>query len=346
MRDILTEHTARYPQMMPCDAVKLIYQSVFGPGHLIPDPYVALTYLENEFSSLSASPSLQTEEIGGRFSRLYLSQIADLGHEESVRLIWKMFLCSADNIYGSESQFNEKLSALRMLAQAGNMPFTVNELNEYIESYLSGGIRPVSHSERYRHSYAPAYRVIKNEFAVLLPMLSDLKKRGHAVIAIDGFCASGKSTLAASLASLLDANLIHTDDFFLPPEKRTEKRFAEPGGNIDYERFKTEVVDQLEKEVFQHGIFDCSEMSITSSALFHKCNFAVIEGSYSMHPYFGNYADVKIFVETSYEEQINRIRARDGEKYLKMFTERWIPFEQKYESSFNIKQCADYLIET
>ena len=162
VRDILPEHADRYPQMLPCDAVKLIYQSVFGPGHLIPDPCAALSYLENEFSSLSASLSLQTEEIGGRFSRLYLSDIADLGHEESVRLIWKMFLSSADRNYGSESQFKEKLSDLRILTQAGDMPFTANELDEYITLYLSEGIRPVSHSERYRNSYAPAYRVLKN----------------------------------------------------------------------------------------------------------------------------------------------------------------------------------------
>ena len=36
------------------------------------------------------------------------------------------------------------------------------------------------------------------------------------VIAIDGRCASGKTTLARELAERLGAGVIHMDDFFLP----------------------------------------------------------------------------------------------------------------------------------
>ena len=39
--------------------------------------------------------------------------------------------------------------------------------------------------------------------------------RGRAFVAIDGPCASGKSTLGAHLASKLGAPLIAADDFFL-----------------------------------------------------------------------------------------------------------------------------------
>ena len=37
MTDILLFHFARYPKMTPQAAVKLLYQSAFGPGHLIRD---------------------------------------------------------------------------------------------------------------------------------------------------------------------------------------------------------------------------------------------------------------------------------------------------------------------
>ena len=47
------------------------------------------------------------------------------------------------------------------------------------------------------------------------------------VIAIDGRCASGKSTLAQQLAGLTGAGIIHMDDFFLPRELRTEERLTE-----------------------------------------------------------------------------------------------------------------------
>ena len=62
------------------------------------------------------------------------------------------------------------------------------------------------------------------------------------VIAIDGRCGSGKTTLATQLSERLGANLIHMDDFFLRPEQRTPERLATPGENIDHERFLSEVL--------------------------------------------------------------------------------------------------------
>ena len=79
----------------------------------------------------------------------------------------------------------------------------------------------------------------------ILEMIGKADRGGRLVIAIDGKCATGKTTLAARLASGLDADVIHMDDFFLPPAKRTQQRLSEPGGNVDYERFMEEVLLQL-----------------------------------------------------------------------------------------------------
>ena len=38
MKEILLEHFHRYPQMQLQDAVKLLYQSEFGGGHMITSP--------------------------------------------------------------------------------------------------------------------------------------------------------------------------------------------------------------------------------------------------------------------------------------------------------------------
>ena len=48
------------------------------------------------------------------------------------------------------------------------------------------------------------------------------KRQGkRTVLAIDGPCGSGKTTLAALLARLYDCPVFHADDFFLRPEQRT-----------------------------------------------------------------------------------------------------------------------------
>ena len=69
-----------------------------------------------------------------------------------------------------------------------------------------------------------------------------LAKQDMVIVAIDGKCTSGKTTLASKLAEIYDCNVFHMDDFFLRPEQRTPERFAEVGGNVDYERFQEEVL--------------------------------------------------------------------------------------------------------
>lgn len=77
------------------------------------------------------------------------------------------------------------------------------------------------------------------------------------LVAIDGRCASGKSTLAKDLQKQLDCNVIHMDDFYLQPHQRTTKRLREPGGNVDYERFETEVLQpMLTGEAFSYRPYD------------------------------------------------------------------------------------------
>ena len=61
-----------------------------------------------------------------------------------------------------------------------------------------------------------------------------LAEKQHVVVAIDGMAASGKTTAAEQLTEQLGGEVIHMDDFFLPPEMRTEERLSQPGGNVHY----------------------------------------------------------------------------------------------------------------
>jgi len=70
----------------------------------------------------------------------------------------------------------------------------------------------------------------------------------------------------------------------------------------------------------------------------------IVEGAYSLHPEFGDYADLKVFFDISPAEQMKRIRKRNGEQKAQIFAERWIPMEEKYLRTFNIKAKADIVI--
>ena len=69
---------------------------------------------------------------------------------------------------------------------------------------------------------------------------------GRYIVAIDGRCGAGKSTLAQKLARDLGGRVVCADDFFLRPEQRTPERLAEPGGNLDRERMKSDVYKRQE----------------------------------------------------------------------------------------------------
>ena len=43
---------------------------------------------------------------------------------------------------------------------------------------------------------------------------------GRVLAALDGPCASGKTTLAGQAARQLGCPLVHMDDFFLPPARK------------------------------------------------------------------------------------------------------------------------------
>ncbi len=172
-----------------------------------------------------------------------------------------------------------------------------------------------------------------------------LSEKSRVIVAIDGPCASGKTTLAAKLCEKFDGFVIHTDDFFLRPEKRTPGRLSEPGGNLDRERFLDEVLVPLRAgNDFSFRPYLCSVGALGEKITVPKKALYIIEGSYSHHPFFGRY-DLKIFLKISSDIQKDRLAKRDPEKLSRFLTE-WIPMEERYFSHFQIRENADVVIET
>lgn len=183
----------------------------------------------------------------------------------------------------------------------------------------------------------------------LCPVLSYLDRQGGGdkplVIALDGRCASGKTTVAQVLAQKLQGSVIHMDDFFLPAELRTEERLSVPGGNVHYERFREEVLGRLSgRGDFTYRSFDCSKMELGEERLVKGADLYIVEGAYSTHPALGNYMQLKIFSDVEREVQFQRIRERGGEGALKAFKERWIPMEEAYFAAYRIRETSDIVI--
>ncbi|MDE6412899.1 MAG: AAA family ATPase [Eubacterium sp.] len=168
----------------------------------------------------------------------------------------------------------------------------------------------------------------------------------RCIVAIDGRCASGKSTLAKELSGILNCGVVHMDDFFLQPHQRTEERLSEIGGNIDYERFADEVICPLKRnEKFRYRPFNCHTLGFKEAKEIALTDVVIIEGAYSCHPKFDDVYDLKIFLDVDKAEQLKRIEKRNGKNQLSAFINKWIPLEERYLEAFGIKEKCDMIFQ-
>lgn len=167
-----------------------------------------------------------------------------------------------------------------------------------------------------------------------------------AFVAIDGPCASGKTVFAASLHERFGGNVLHMDDFFLRPEQRTPERFAEPGGNVDRERFEAEVLKPLAAgRTVRYRPWDCHTGDFATSRSVEPAALTVVEGSYSMHPSLRGYYDLTMCLIVDPSERLRRLEARNP-RMLQRFIDEWIPLENRYFESTNTQGSADLLVDT
>lgn len=165
------------------------------------------------------------------------------------------------------------------------------------------------------------------------------------IIGIDGRCAAGKTTLAAKLANRLKAQVIHMDDFFLRPEQRTEARLAEPGDNVDRERVLAEALEPLRAgHSAAYRPWNCHTLEFGETIeLDPKAPLTVVEGSYALHPDLRGAYDLALFVDIDPSEQLRRLETRNP-KMLQRFIDEWIPMEERYFDTFDVRAAADIVL--
>ncbi len=345
MKQTLLAHIHQYPLMQPSDMVKLLYQSEFAGGHMITDPAQCLSRLVDE--SRSAAPRAAADAfvpIGGGLCRLYLGALTAL--DITPQTLNRLFIATANTVTGSADRFSAKLDAFLDWCRSGELPCDFAAAERYVRYYRAQGCPPVSHSNAYRAAYAPAYRVVKAAYCRYLEVFRRiealLNKKFAVTVAIEGNSGAGKSTLAALLAEVYNCNVFHTDDFFLPSERKTAQRLAEPGGNVDYERLQSEVARGiLSGGDVTYRRYDCRTGILGEPITAPPTRLSVVEGVYSLHPALGLAYDLTVFLKAEGAAQQQRIRLRSGDTMLKRFINEWIPLENRYFDAYHIEQKCD-----
>lgn len=315
-----------HPNAQRIDEIKLVHQAAFGPAHMIQNEQSSLHRLMDEKAQCLKKEMPQ--RISADFYRVPLSYM----QEEDLTLWNRLFIASANTTKKDVALFEECMLSL----------LQKNPPNSYESHLLHEGVH---HSDVYREQYQPHYRVIRSIYVDYFPLIKKImeasQKEDSCSIAIDGRCASGKSTLAKALQEIFTCNLFHMDDYFLPIEKRSKQRLSQPGGNVDYERFMKEILLPIKTgRPIVYQPYDCQSQSLLSPITVAQTPLTIIEGSYAHHPYFKDAYDIRICMTCDEKLQKERLQQRSPSLYQR-FLDEWIPMEEQYFQAFEIYDKAD-----
>ena len=338
-------HRSAHPALLAEDVFKYLYQSAYGCEHLVTDEGRAADYIQKEWEAAPKDTAPRTEDLDGDYARVHLSW---LGAGLSSLTLARLFCASAKREEEGHIRLAEKLAAARELFLEGTLTEDAAFL-EKLSAWEEKGCPALHHSDAFRAAYRPAYRVIAKEYAKFLPLFAMidrlLAEKGRTTVAIEGGAASGKSTLGNLLRDVYGASVFHMDDFFLRPSQRTPERLREVGGNVDRERFLSEVLlplSQREEVVFRP--FDCSAWDLGEPVSVKPAPLAVVEGVYSMHPLLAPYYDGAVFLEIDPLLQRERIGKRNSPAMATRFFEEWIPMEERYFAGMQVKERCGTVI--
>lgn len=161
-------------------------------------------------------------------------------------------------------------------------------------------------------------------------------RSGTRWVGVDGFGASGKTTLAVRLAaSLPDAEVVHIDDFARPDLRGWER-----------DRFTVQVLQPLlagRSARYERWDFVTNEgvgwIEIPPGRV------VVVEGVSATDVRVRVPWDVTLWVDVAEAVRRSRIVARDGERLRQQWLTDWIPMEEAYVRDQRPQERVDLVVD-
>ncbi len=157
---LIGSHKVARPEMRARDAYKLLYQGVFGVGHIMGPG--AWDYLQKEAAGLDLKaqtndPIFEDVAIDGSVVRVNLRPYIRNGYP----LISLMEAMRLSDITGNPSVFLEEWDSFAELVWSGQIDFEHNEVDAINKALDRAKPQPMHHTPQYREAYHPAYRVVR-----------------------------------------------------------------------------------------------------------------------------------------------------------------------------------------
>ncbi|MEM8764974.1 MAG: AAA family ATPase [Bacteroidota bacterium] len=185
-------------------------------------------------------------------------------------------------------------------------------------------------------------------------------------VGIDGFCASGKTTIAHELQKRLQNRQrvvvsATSDDFMNPSEIRWGLGKDSPLGfykdAIDFDAIARELLFPLGREgnkKYRTSTYDVqkSKTNYSEQKEAHPDTILIFDGLFLQVPQLRNLWDMVIYVEANYDACIYRAKERNQEKLHsqneieEVYLNRYVPGFELYLQEVDPRNKADFIIDT
>ncbi len=158
---LLLEHHERRPLMRGTDYYKLLYQGVFGVGHIMGDG--AWSWLVKEVEGIDLDdqpdePLMEAVSIDRAMVRVNLRPYVREGR--SLQVLFEAMKTTA-LVEGLPGEFMEVWDVFVGLVDESQIEVDPSELAALVDELGVEGVSTHHHSVEYREAYSPAYRVIR-----------------------------------------------------------------------------------------------------------------------------------------------------------------------------------------
>lgn len=160
--DLIQKHQQSKLKLLVQDVYKLLYQSVLGVGHLLEHPQAGKKSLEKELNTIEASTTdslIETISTNDEIVRINLRHFKAL--KLSTEILYKVMILSAKATTGSQPDLERVWSEFKHLVKEGKLNYNKSELKKFDAWIVKNNYPRVHHSEIYRATNRPAYRVIR-----------------------------------------------------------------------------------------------------------------------------------------------------------------------------------------
>lgn len=163
LRQLIMGHIIRRPEMEAQDVYKLLYQGVYGVGHILSDR--AWDRLIEESESINIDDHQEeplTEPVSPDGAMIRVNLRPYLRQQMNLEKLYEAMKISAD-IPGDDDKFLGFWQEFKVMVREEKLELSWKNIGEIDLSLSDEGPKPRHHTQVYRMAYYPAYRVVKKQ---------------------------------------------------------------------------------------------------------------------------------------------------------------------------------------